>query len=304
MPEKKKYTLEESISSPKCDNPRTIFLDPRKDYWKYKLSVPCGTCPSCRKSKAQEWGIRIWHEISYWDKYMWLGLDYRDKCLPFDAQLKKEDLIKFIRRMRDLNKPNKIMYYGVGEYGELNGRPHYHVAIFGMNDPVLAQTQWPYGRCVGGLLEPKSISYMCGYLEKDSPLMGRWVEPFNVMSTRTGFGKKWFMDNWKIIAQEEGKIRFQGHLRTMPRYYCKLFEKYHPEVWKSLKFKVLIDQEIITSYNENHNKTEWNDEKFEELLNLYNNQRKQIFEKRRVKKQMKLAKLRLKAKSIDEGGTL
>ena len=58
----------------------------------------------------------------------YLTLTYDDKHLPEGANLQKEHLQKYWRRLR---KDGHIFrYFAAGEYGSKKGRPHYHAIVF------------------------------------------------------------------------------------------------------------------------------------------------------------------------------
>ena len=74
-----------------------------------------------------------------------LNLTYDDDHLPQHGQLHKEHLQKFFKRMRKAGL--KFRYVASGEYGEQTRRPHFHIALFGMDfnsDRVL------FGRSANG----------------------------------------------------------------------------------------------------------------------------------------------------------
>jgi len=79
-------------------------------------------------------------------------LTYQDKYLPAGGSLQKEDVKKFMKRLRKRFVPkcpfkkgtpefdewiakNGIRYYYCGEYGEKLGRPHYHLLLFNFSFP-------------------------------------------------------------------------------------------------------------------------------------------------------------------------
>ena len=51
--------------------------------------------------------------------------------MPRHGQLVKRDLQLFFKRLRKITGP--FRYVACGEYGELRRRPHFHVALFGVD---------------------------------------------------------------------------------------------------------------------------------------------------------------------------
>ena len=95
----------------------------------HPLEVACGKCDGCTARKAQEWGIRCYHESLQHKRNAFLTLTYDDNNCP--PELVKSDLSIFIRELRRELYPDKIRYFGCGEYGEETHRPHYHLLVFG-----------------------------------------------------------------------------------------------------------------------------------------------------------------------------
>lgn len=108
----------------------------------------------------------------------------------------------FMKRLRR-SYPKPLRFYGVGEYGELHMRPHFHIALFGY-DPLeeevyhYVEQAWtvdgvPLGFVDVGLLEVASAAYIAGYVLKKmtnrvhEKLEGRHPE-FCRMSLRPGIG--------------------------------------------------------------------------------------------------------------------
>lgn len=95
-------------------------------------------------------------------------LTYNDENLPPDGSLQKDDSTNFIKRLRENLAPTKIRYYGVGEYGDLTWRPHYHLAIFGIGisaTPIIEKS-WGLGHVYIGDLTLDSAQYIAGYVTK------------------------------------------------------------------------------------------------------------------------------------------
>ena len=101
--------------------------------------VPCGNCEACALDHAKIWQMRLSCEDASSVNSYFLTLTYNDENLPSNYQLKKDDLQKFIRSLKDFLSDrfnfNGLRYYACGEYGGKTGRPHYHMIIF--NCPVL-----------------------------------------------------------------------------------------------------------------------------------------------------------------------
>lgn len=123
----------------------------------------CGMCIACRLEYSRQWAVRMWHESQCHDQNCFLTLTYNDQHLPEDKSVKKDDMIAFMKKLRnklttgcvprfdkamrityerDKEKKNygdvqtkkvfkKIRFFGCAEYGEEKGRPHYHYIIFG-----------------------------------------------------------------------------------------------------------------------------------------------------------------------------
>ena len=102
------------------------------------MPVACGYCDPCRINRRRLWSHRMILESFGHPASCFLTLTYNDDNLPQDGSLKPDDLQLFIKRLRS-RLVYKFRYYAVGEYGDDNGRPHFHGAIFGL------------GSCVGGL---------------------------------------------------------------------------------------------------------------------------------------------------------
>lgn len=146
-------------------------------------------------------------------------LTYSDESLVIGesgATLVPLHVQNWLKRLRKAVHPVRIRFYLVGEYGDENWRPHYHVALFNFPTCVLGRTRrragsgrpvwsqccancdlvgrtWGLGDVDVGILETSSAQYVAGYVTKkmthrdDSRLKGRHPE-FSRMSNRPGIG--------------------------------------------------------------------------------------------------------------------
>lgn len=203
--------------------------------------IPCGQCQACILQRTRDWSTRCYLE----------SLDHKDNCfitLTFDAQhlkkLERKDMSEFIERLRD--EGFKLSYFGIGEFGETTGRPHYHMCLFGYCPDDLKEYQlnelgqmtytseklskiWGQGFVVVGELTKDSASYVARYsLKKIGDLHNVLV-----CSTRPAIGFNYYQRNKSRILQQvlhKNKIILKnGEKLTLPRYYYKLLQKDFPE---------------------------------------------------------------------------
>lgn len=126
---------------------------------------------------------------------LFLTLTYAPEFLPDDGAVSPRALQLFLKRLRDLVKPTRFRFFGVGEYGDESFRPHYHLAVFGLGlrHVEAIKKAWPYGFVGFGDLSSASASYVAGYCTKkmtssdDERLKGRHPE-FIRFSNRPGIG--------------------------------------------------------------------------------------------------------------------
>lgn len=165
----------------------------------------CGQCIPCRINRRRMWTGRLELERGLHYQSIFATLTFSS---PGPYSVEPRHLQLFMKRLRR-GYPAPLRFFGVGEYGEVNQRPHYHVAIFGMSmvdhrwdsrgvvcgGPVF-DAWWPWGNVHVGELNRDSAQYICGYVTKkwtkvdtftESLLDGRHPE-FVRMSNRPGIG--------------------------------------------------------------------------------------------------------------------
>ena len=125
------------------------------------------------------------------------------------GSLEPGHLKAFMKAFRKRVEPRRVRFYGVGEYGEKNDRPHYHVAMF--NHPTCLRPGRRLGECTCDAcapvirawdrgfiynlpLEMGSARYIARYVVKkmtrfDDPRLGANRHPeFSRQSNRPGIG--------------------------------------------------------------------------------------------------------------------
>lgn len=238
------------------------------------LEVPCNNCLGCKLEHSRQWSIRMIHEARFHPANSFLTLTYDNENCPASYGLQLRDLQLFMKRLRKhltvrfpyvrrehsahirrygVHLTPKIRFYACGEYGDLNGRPHYHAIVFGYDAPdkVFLDTSgsgeriyrsetlqglWKLGNTSTQDVTRKGCAYVARYVTKKiksgdefgadrywrvSPIDGELhhVAPeFSVMSRRTGIGKK-FADDFKSDFYPSGFLVVDGVRQSPPKFY-------------------------------------------------------------------------------------
>lgn len=216
------------------------------------LKLACGQCRGCRHDRAAAWSVRLGHEAKISSCASFITLTYEDDKLPSDYSVHKRDFQLFMKRLRAA-RGGRIRFFGVGEYGDDFGRPHYHALLFGeafyadrkpwakrnghqvyRSDAL--ESLWPFGHSELGSVTAASAGYvarysvkkMTGDLAKDhylrpSPVDGKMhqVEPeFAVMSRRPGIGTEWF-NRFAGDAFPSDFLIVDGRRKPVPSFYLR-----------------------------------------------------------------------------------
>ena len=133
-------------------------------------------------------------------------LTYDNAYYPEFGDLCPDHLQRWLKRIRKFEvkrSGGKLRYFAVGEYGDRLGRPHYHVALFGLgceqgggirgcacSSCEGVRKTWGLGHVLIGSWGPQSASYVCGYVSRKatSDYWGDRVPPFRRMSLVPGLG--------------------------------------------------------------------------------------------------------------------
>lgn len=153
-------------------------------------------------------------------------LTYNDQWLP--PTLEKSHLQKWLKKLRKRMGPTRpIRFFACGEYGEKNGRPHYHPLIFGADpesqrDRAAMTESWQMGHVTILPIQAGAIEYVAGYTNKKTrydrlaqeeqvdPETGKvytWIPPFRQMSRRPGIGgeARKHTQSWRLFAIQNGQ---------------------------------------------------------------------------------------------------
>lgn len=231
------------------------------------VNVPCGKCIECRLDYSRSWAFRMVCELQYHNKASFLTLTYDDEHVPltddFHMSLRKDDLQKFIKRLRKRLPDTHLMYYAAGEYGGQTLRPHYHMILFGFypDDAVFYKINkfgdvmvtseflnsvWGNGFVVVGEVNKKTCGYVSRYCTKKQVGINAistydvfgLERPFCLSSKRPAIGRRWIDDhihdvaNYSTLTISTGDGSFSLH---PPKYFYDILRLYFPDVYDNIQ---------------------------------------------------------------------
>lgn len=275
-----KFTYGEKVDHLEFDSAGHIKLayDPNTVESCYKkvtnyYTVGCGLCMECRLKRAKERSERmIMETITQGTNNCWfVTLTYNDEQLLMNCMkhnvvtldgeiidslsLNKRDVQLFIKKLRKElfgNDKGDLRYVAVGEYGDKNLRPHYHIIFWNLPiddlklDNELTQTgevqycsewlekKWEHGRVRISPAEAGSIAYTARYVQKklyaDEGIYyaERDIEPPFILQSK-GIGKEYLIKN-KDRFLEYGKIHESFNGESVELHPDRYFRKLNPDL--------------------------------------------------------------------------
>lgn len=243
--------------------------------------IPCGKCIGCRLDYARSWADRMILELDHTKKSVFVTLTYADEFLPKFTELNdagapaaplvKSELSVFMKRLRENLARNYdiiVRFYGCGEYGEVRGRPHMHIILFGLSLEDLAVFQdkplkavkrnelgqltyeseylekfWKYGFANVSESNYFTMGYVARYTIKkaqgsDYPGKYKLPKEFVLMSRNPGIGA-YFLEDHPDLIDEVSYWSVGGKNIYWPSY---LVRKQH-EIWSEEKQSYILDEE-------------------------------------------------------------
>lgn len=172
-------------------------------------------------------------EAGIYDHNAFVTLTYEQDRLELDPV----DLQNFMKALRKKIAPMKVRFYAVGEYGEKNDRPHYHLALFGYPSCKRKKTRglacsctacttlrdsWRKGFILNGNLEIASARYVARYVVKkmnhrDDPRLHNRQPEFARMSLRPGVGHG-ILDNVAAVITRYNLLTPEGDVPVTLRH--------------------------------------------------------------------------------------
>lgn len=237
-----------------------------------ELKVPCGRCIGCRLERSRQWAVRCVHESRLYEQNCFLTLTYDKEHLPVSRSLDPVAFQRFMKRLRKFSGPS-VRFFACGEYGDEEGRPHYHACVFNFDFPdkkylkttkagekiytsAILERLWPFGMCSIGAVTFESAAYVARYVCKKvtgdkavehyeyiDPVSGEVFnrEPeFVRMSLKPGIGSHWF-DRYGSQVYPADMVVMRGARAKPPKYYDRLYERDNPEVMELIRLQRALD---------------------------------------------------------------
>lgn len=209
------------------------------------------------------------HEAQLHENNCSLTLTYDEQ--NYSPSLDRRDFQLFMKKARFHFAPTRMSYLMCGEYGEKELRPHFHVALFGVNfdkdkyywckspsgcdlyrSPTLEKL-WTMGGSTIGDVTFESVGYIARYVtkkvtgekadkhyERVDAETGELIKvkpEFIGMSLNPAIGKRWIEKYGNTDVFPHDRIVANGYEAKPPRYYDKILEQVNPEQYERMKEK-------------------------------------------------------------------
>lgn len=238
------------------------------------FSIPCGKCVECLSAKSSEWSHRIMDEARCHDKNVFITLTYNDDYCPEEVNVR--DIQLFLKRLFRQNNLRNVRRFYCAEYGSKNGRPHYHLILFGYCPDDLEffftkngvnyyrsktiEKAWSCEVRFDKKVNRMSIGYVllcevnactakycCKYMQKGislhNEIKGR-RSSFIRMSNRPGIGYL------KAISINEPvkQLQYNGQMCSIPRYYLKVLKREKPLLYLQISTLLAFRRQRVLNF--------------------------------------------------------
>lgn len=265
---------------------RSIVFNQNKGQGFDPIKLPCGQCVGCRLERSRQWAMRCVHEAQMHKENCFITLTFNPEALsqrPVPMSVDVRDWQLFMKRLRDhasrqkgRGGGKKIRFYHCGEYGEKNGRPHYHACLFGFDfsDKTLWKVSnghrlyisesltklWPHGFSTIGDVTFESAAYVARYIMKKingkqaddhyyDKVTGEIINPeYTTMSRRPGIGRGWY-EKYQQDVYPHDEVILNGKKLKPPKYYDGILQTERPYEFEEIKNNRLTRAELHADNN-------------------------------------------------------
>lgn len=220
----------------------------------YYITIPCGKCPICRKTKANGWKFRLLQEVKYTNKDAYfLTLTFSDRYYKQFKDKPENAIRRFLERYRRRFKVS-LRHWFVTELGCENGRLHFHGIVFFdrshyyMNPSDFLgrvvnkqsgpgkygsfqrsskgtikkfnrfwRSIWKYGNTWVDIVRPETVGYVVKYIMKPSDYDPSFTPKVFVSP---GLGKEYINNSPKLVTPCT-VIQYDGSTFKLPAYLSR-----------------------------------------------------------------------------------
>jgi hypothetical protein len=264
------------------------FVKEKTIYTTNPIKLPCGQCSGCKLENARQWAIRIKHEASMHANNTFITLTYDNEHLPPTGTLVLKHWQDFMKRLRKKYSHKKLSFYHCGEYGEKQGRPHYHAIIFNhqfsdlipiprkkdLHTSKTLDQLWGKGFTSVGSVTFESASYVASYVQKK--INGPKAEAINMSNG---------LRHYERMTAEGEVITLKKEYATMsrnPGIAALWLTKHHTDIYPS---------DFVTHKGKKHALPKFYDRQYEMLINSTGHN-PEIMETIKQKRQYKMESLK------------
>lgn len=215
------------------------------------VQVPCGCCRECLNDISRQWAFRIMKEASKYENNYFITFTIDDDHMT-DRNLNPLFFQEFNKKLKIYLKrkgcKSDFRFYGVGEYGSLNVRKHYHCIYFNLEIPDLKFVNIDNNKNLHfksdflndvynnqGFIDISGVDigsacYVARYCDKKKRLTKEQkldlikqgiVPEFSAMSRRPGIGAEFLDTALEDFKQGITKHYIKGKSFSLPLYYNK-----------------------------------------------------------------------------------
>ncbi|AXH73966.1 MAG: replication initiator protein [Microviridae sp.] len=258
-----------------CDAPLSIRYNPPLEDGKgghiYSFPADCGKCLKCLTKRKAQWSYRLTEEQRRSFSSYFVTLTYEEANLTFGDNgpvTNKLDHFKFIDQLKELEKSKKLAlrsciseeelnrirdgikeegklaYYGVSEYGERFGRPHWHYILFNVRDINNIDLAWGLGKVQVDECNVNTIDYVLKYMIKEtSP--GKYENKTRECSFMSkGLGNVVNTEFINYIQTDSGNMVINSRYQRvpLPRYFRKKYIPGDARTRKNVYIRNMVEE--------------------------------------------------------------